>query len=173
MVVYQRDCEVDEESDDEAMKEIHEQATKIRTKKKLMKNENFLNNTKKPTLPRTAEPKKRERSVSRLKKEFTELGVDMSGTDDAHFATTRSRSGSRPAVKKARMDRSESRATPRDQSGVRDPEMKTKLKKMEKKTQNKKFNKMGKSGEADRHIAVKKPKHLFAGKRGIGKADRR
>lgn len=30
-----------------------------------------------------------------------------------------------------------------------------------------------KKGEADRHISVKRPKHLFAGKRGIGKADRR
>ena len=47
------------------MKEIHELAVKIRTKKKLMKNEQKLNNTKKPVLPRTTEPKKRERSVSR------------------------------------------------------------------------------------------------------------
>ncbi len=31
----------------------------------------------------------------------------------------------------------------------------------------------GKSGESDRHIKVKRPKHLFTGKRGIGKTDRR
>lgn len=30
-----------------------------------------------------------------------------------------------------------------------------------------------KKGEADRHIGAKKPKHLFSGKRGIGKTDRR
>lgn len=47
------------------MQEIHELAVKIRTKKKLMKNEQKLNNTKKPTIARTLEPKKRERSVSR------------------------------------------------------------------------------------------------------------
>jgi nucleolar GTP-binding protein len=35
------------------------------------------------------------------------------------------------------------------------------------------FNRMGKRGESDRHIGDKKPKHLFSGKRGIGKTDRR
>ena len=29
------------------------------------------------------------------------------------------------------------------------------------------------AGEADRRIVVKMPKHLFSGKRGIGKTDRR
>ncbi len=76
------------DNDDENMREIRQLAGKIRTKKKLMKNEQRLENTKKPTLPRTSEPKKRERSVSRLKREFTELGVDMTGTDDANFAST-------------------------------------------------------------------------------------
>jgi len=33
--------------------------------------------------------------------------------------------------------------------------------------------KLGKKGEADRFISVAKPKHLFSGKRGIGKTDRR
>jgi len=68
--------------------------------------------------------------------------------------------------------RSQSR-TPRDQSGVRDPETRKKIKKMEKKTQLKKFNNLGKVGESDRHIHEKKPKHLFAGKRKMGKTDRR
>lgn len=35
------------------------------------------------------------------------------------------------------------------------------------------MQRMARKGEADRHIAVKKPKHLFAGKRGIGKTERR
>ncbi len=67
------------EEEDENMKEIRSLAVKIRTKKKLMKNEQRINNTKKPTMPRTTEPKKRERSVSRLKREFEDLGVDMTG----------------------------------------------------------------------------------------------
>ncbi len=168
------------EEEDENMKEIRSLATKIRTKKKLMKNEQRLNNTKKPTMPRTTEPKKRDLSVSRLKREFEELGVDMTGTEDAKFANTpgkkRSRSASRSA-KRARMEVDEpgakTKSMSRDKSGVRDPETRKKLKKMEKKMQNKKFGAHGKSGESDRHISVKKPKHLFSGKRGAGKTDRR
>jgi len=34
-------------------------------------------------------------------------------------------------------------------------------------------NRDGRKGESDRHIASKMPKHLFSGKRGIGKTDRR
>lgn len=68
--------------------------------------------------------------------------------------------------------RSQSR-TPRDQSGVRDPETRLKIKKMVKKVQTQKFNKFGRMGEADRHIHEKKPKHLFSGKRKMGKTDRR
>ena len=36
-----------------------------------------------------------------------------------------------------------------------------------------KMNKMGKASESDRRIAIKKPRHLFSGKRGNGKTDRR
>ena len=60
----------------------------------------------------------------------------------------------------------------RDKSGIRNPETRQKLEKMKKKMEAKKFGNQGKMGESDRHIAVKKPKHLFCGKRGIGKADR-
>ena len=50
--------------------------------------------------------------------------------------------------------------------------MKQIAKKMSHKSQGK-MNQFGKAGEADRHIAVKKPKHMYTGKRGIGKTDRR
>merc|ERR1712106_760623 len=71
--------------------------------------------------------RKRERSVSRLRGEFEELGVDMSGTKDANFARNPSKSRSRPPLKKRRADsegtvRSSSKA-PRDKSGMRDPEV--------------------------------------------------
>ncbi len=90
----------------------------------------------------------------------------------------RSRSSSRPAVKKARLDPESghvrsSGTAPRDASGVRDPEERKRLRKTQKKMQKKVFASGGKAGESDRHIQVKRPKHLFAGKRGIGKADRR
>jgi len=180
------------ESETEEMKEIREMASKIRVKKKIMKIDQKIDGTKKPTLPRTSVAAKRTRSVSRLKNEFTELGVDMTETDGANFTKTdqRGRSKSRVASKRAKMDvdgeeaaavenkkqqrgRSNSRVTPRDKSGVRDPEQQKKIKKMEKKVQKKAFGNLGKGGESDRHIAVKKPRHLFAGKRGMGKTDRR
>ena len=69
----------------------------------------FTDNTKnKPVMPRTTEAVKRSRSVSRLKKEFSDLGVDMTGTDDAKFANTpnkrKNREKSRENAKKAKMD---------------------------------------------------------------------
>ncbi|CAB4058829.1 NOG1 [Lepeophtheirus salmonis] len=168
------DSEVEEE--DEGMEEIRELAGKIRTKKKLMKNDQRIDNTTKSIMPRTAVAKKRERSVSRLRHEFTELGVDMRGTDDANFTKT-DRARSRSKIKRARMDSSgtvrSSNSVPRSQSGVRDSSQVSKINKMNKKTQNKSFNKFGKVGESDRKITTKMPKHLFAGKRGSGKTDRR
>ena len=71
--------------DDAEYKEVHELAERIREKKKLMKNEQKDNNTKKPIIPRTAEPKARERSVKRLKREFEELGVDMQTDGGTNF----------------------------------------------------------------------------------------
>ena len=167
----------DEELDEEE-KQIHQLANKIREKKKIIAVESKIGRSGgKPIIPRAS--RKRERSVSRLRTEFEELGVDMSGKSDAHFArsASRSTSRSRPPLKKARADsagrvRSSSRVTPRDQSGIRDSQMKQKVKKMGQKAQGK-MNQFGKAGEADRHIAVKMPKHMYTGKRGIGKTDRR
>jgi len=165
----------EESEEDECYDEIKELAGKIRAKKQMMKQDQIIDNTTKPVMPRNTIAKKRERSVSKLKREFEELGVDMKDTDNAHFTRT-SRSVSRPN-KRAKMEvdgktRSASRV-PRDQSGVKDSAQGKKLKKIANKARNKTFSAHGKAGESDRHIAVKKPKHLFAGKRGLGKTDRR
>merc|ERR1712179_188333 len=79
----------EESEEDDNMKEIRDLASKIRVKKKLMKNDQKMDNTKKPIVPRTSTAKKRERSVSRLKGEFETLGVDMKGTGDANFTKTK------------------------------------------------------------------------------------
>ena len=105
----------------------------------------------------------------------------MTGTEDAHFTKTkRGRSVSRPPLKKAKRDMDEDRRrsgsvgrAPRDKSGLRNVDEEKQVKKMTKKMQKKTFARVGKSGESDRHIAVKKPKHLYSGKRGMGKTDRR
>merc|ERR1711963_256582 len=166
----------EESEEDESYAEIKELATKIRHKKAIMKADQFLDNTKKPTLNRKSVAKKRERSVNRLQSEFEELGVTGLEVDNpaAHFNRARSSSRARP-VKKMRMEeggRSQS-AAPRSQSGLRDASQGAKLDKLKKKGDKKSFARMGKAGESDRRIQEKKPKHLFTGKRGIGKTDRR
>ena len=118
--------------------------------------------------------------MSRLKGEFEELGVDMTGTDDANFAKTKKRERSRSVKSAKRFKGSqdgytneEGGKTTRDASGIRDPKTRMKLKQTEKKMQRKKFAQGGKAGESDRKITTKMPKHLFAGKRGTGKTQRR
>merc|ERR1711972_1122876 len=163
--------------EDESYAEIKELAGKIRHKKAIMKADQFLDNTKKPTLDRKSVAKKRERSVSRLQSEFEELGVTGLEVDnpESHFNKARSTSRARP-IKKMRVGEDANRshsAAPRSQSGIRDVSQGAKLDILKKKADKKTFNRMGKAGESDRRIQEKKPKHLFTGKRGIGKTDRR
>jgi len=168
-----------EESEvDESYEEIKELAGKIRRKKGEMKADQWIDRTKKPTLTRTSVAKKRERSVSRLKKEFETLGVTglASKEEEAHFNRARSVSRNKPKRQKLSDDPHRSASVvPRNQSGIRDPDgsKRAKLQELRKKQDKKNFARMGKAGESDRRILEKKPKHLFCGKRGIGKNDRR
>merc|ERR1712025_333885 len=167
-----------EESEvDENYAEIKDLANKIRHKKAIMKADQFLDNTRKPVLDRKTVAKKRTRSVSRLKEEFEELGVHGLEVDNpnAHFNRARSTSKVRPAKRlKAGEDPHRSQSVqPRSQSGMRDPKQSKKLDKLKKKADKKTFASQGKAGESDRRIQEKKPKHLFAGKRCLGKTDRR
>merc|ERR1711936_774614 len=167
----------EESEEDESYEEIKELAGKIRHKKALMKADQWIDQTRKSTLGRVSVAKKRERSVSRLKKEFEELGVTGLEVDnpESHFNRAKSTSRARaPKRMKVNDDphRSQS-AVPRSQSGLRDKEQGEKLDKVKKKGDKKTFARFGKAGESDRRILEKKPKHLFSGKRGLGKTDRR
>nr|XP_021526383.1 nucleolar GTP-binding protein 1 [Aotus nancymaae] len=168
----------DSESEDEDMLEIRQLAKQIREKKKLKILESKEKNTQGPRMPRTA--KKVQRTV--LENEMRSLGVDMDNKDNAHYAVQarRSRSVTRkrkredsapPSSVAQSRSRSHSR-TPRDVSGLRDVKMVKKAKTMMKNAQ-KKMNRLGKKGEADRHVFDMKPKHLLSGKRKAGKKDRR
>ena len=92
-------------------------------------------------------------------------------------------------IKRPRRDRSQSaalsKASPRsvsrgrslsrqsrDESGVRDVSHYEAARKQMKRGQTK-FISRGRIGEADRVILSKKPKHLYVGKRGLGKTQRR
>ncbi|XP_028164943.1 nucleolar GTP-binding protein 1 [Ostrinia furnacalis] len=165
---------------DETMKEIRDLARQIRNKKAILKDESRLTKqSTKPVMPRTSRARARDRSTGKLREEMEKLGVDMSETKEANFTKTRSRSRSQSAVaaKRARME-SESRTRSvsrpaRDEQGVKPGVMARKAKNMAHVAIAKKTKKMGLKGEADRFIGTKMPKHLFAGKRGVGKTDRR
>ncbi|XP_046399020.1 nucleolar GTP-binding protein 1 [Ischnura elegans] len=168
--------------EDFSLQEIRALAKEIRDKKAIAKQEAMIRKAcTKPKMPRTSAAVERGRSVTRLRKQMSELGVDMSGTEEAHFTRTksRSRSLSQPPLKKIRTEslaRSRSRSVskpPRDETGIKDLPMKMKLKNIAHKALKKKIAKHGRKGEADRFIGTKMPKHLFSGKRGVGKADRR
>lgn len=72
----------------------------------------------------------RDRSVAKLRTQMSALGVDMSGSEEAHFTKTKTRSRSMGApAKRMRMDTSEIRSesknrsvsrTPRNELGVKD-----------------------------------------------------
>ena len=69
------------------------------------------------------------------------------------------------------MRRSVSRA-PSQGDGLKDDKQRAKTAKHGRKAQ-KKYTSEGRKGEGDRFIGTKMPRHLFSGKRGVGKTDRR
>lgn len=177
---------------DETLKEIREMAKQIRDKRFELRDEKRLSHRKnKPTIPRHKQPKVRDRSVSKLVSTMEGLGVDMSGNENANF--TKSvvdirRSivpvGSKVTPKKPLLDKEESavvkktgqplkRAPTRDTLGIKDLAIRKKAQQMAKRDIAKKVTRMGLKGEADRFIGTKMPRHLYSGKRGTGKTDRR
>lgn len=170
--------DVDESEEDDETTAIRKLAKKIRYKRQVMISESRSKKQARrtPSVPRPKLPIARER----LESTMSELGIDMDNKDDSHYVAkmheTRSRSLSRPETKRKREDsegnvRSSSKV-PRDQSGVRDVTMAIKARKINKMSQ-RKANLGAKTGEADRRIFVKMPKHLYSGKRSTGKTDRR
>jgi len=174
---------------DETMKEIREIAKQIRTKRFMLRDERRLQSKKnKSAIPRHKMPKIKDRSVDKLKNTMENLGVDMSGTETANFTKkvidTRRSLVPVGGKKQKLLDKESSaivrktgqplkRALPRDEQGVKDVIMKRKLKIMARKNIANKVKKMCLKGEADRFIGNKMPKHLYSGKRGTGKTDRR
>jgi len=179
----------DEEEEDEEDEHMREVAKNIRKAKNIRLQEHRMKKTQgsnSSVLPRKASlrveqfNKECERPMKR-KLEDMEIDSDGEGMDeDMEESRTRSRSVVKKARKKAKLEqslaRSESRrhkslVTPRDKSGI-NPAKEEKAKKLTKLGQ-RNINYHGKAGESDRHIHAKKPKHLFSGKRGTGKTDRR
>lgn len=90
----------------DTMRELKQFALDIRHKKIILKEEQRVNKqSRKPVIPRTAPAKGRGRTVTKLRKEMEQLGVNTSNTKDAHFNKTRGRSqSSGPSAKKIKME---------------------------------------------------------------------
>ena len=151
-----------------------------------------------PTLPRTvsashADPAKRA-TTKRMKESLGAMGIDPSLAIQRARDKSQAREGRKRARSAApdedmgdaeggedevRRHSSKSRSvsvakrTSRSKgAGLKDADDVMRAQKMADKAQ-RKMNKRAKIGEADRSIITKMPKHLFSGKRGIGKTDRR
>ncbi|KAG6557806.1 hypothetical protein Mapa_000573 [Marchantia paleacea] len=115
--------------------------------------------------PTLALERARSRSVSRCGRKrgrsaVSEGGDDMDVDQPSKRLRSRSRSTTRPL------------SEVRPGEGFKDSAQKVKAMKIGKKAVRQR-NKDAKKGEADRTIVNLKPKHLFSGKRGTGKTDRR
>ncbi|XP_055374245.1 nucleolar GTP-binding protein 1 [Condylostylus longicornis] len=176
---------------DQTLEEIREMAKKIRVKRFHLRDEKRLANKRnKSTIPRHKQPKVRERKLSNFKNIMQDLGVDVSNSENTNFAKSATdvrKSLVKPSTSSGRqvkLDKESGavlrstglpikRALARNEQGVKNVVMKKKLKILAQKAVAKKVRKLALKGEADRFIGNKMPKHLFSGKRGAGKTDRR
>ncbi|KAK4231302.1 P-loop containing nucleoside triphosphate hydrolase protein [Podospora fimiseda] len=188
---YQSDSDIGDESEEEVL----QKAEYIREKHKLIRNEAKMRKSLKnrAMIPRA----KQKKSFSQLEDHLDQLGVDtqeinLRGRSEVRESRgrsvgARSRTGTMDPdamdIDKAGQSardrlRSQSRprsrsvmATNRLQDGVQ-MEGRTAAERAAKLAQ-RKMNRMARQGEADRHIGATMPKHLFSGKRTIGKTNSR
>ncbi|XP_070507369.1 nucleolar GTP-binding protein 1 [Chironomus tepperi] len=175
---------------DETLQEIRDMARQIRTKRfTLRDNKRLAPRADKPKIPRHKLSHVRDRKVEKLKNTMEELGVDMSSKEDSNFNKSKMslRRGVTPAIggkAEKRKDKESSaivkstgqalkRKAPKHELGLTNVIVKKKAQVMAKQDIARKLKKMCLKGEADRFIGDLKPKHLFSGKRGNGKTDRR
>ncbi|WKY06823.1 hypothetical protein Q1695_006757 [Nippostrongylus brasiliensis] len=165
--------ESDLDSDDEETKEKLELARQIREKEKLLTLENQMNKSKAGRQVSRLNVRKRERSMGRLEEQMQELGVEI---DTKRMKNLQGQAEKPQLGKKMRVGRSPSlsasRPPPRDELGIPDKAKRLKAEKLRAKAL-RHLKREARKGEADRHVYDLKPKHLFSGKRKMGKTDRR
>ncbi|CAH8536784.1 unnamed protein product [Schistosoma turkestanicum] len=165
------ESELLKQENDPEMKKIKVTAAKIREARALRVLESRARKqVRRPQVPRSA----RSVSVHKIHQDLGELGLEV----DMHEQGERGRSlkravRSRNSTPNPHREASIARASvSRSRSGLRDDKMLDTVKRMSKIAQRKVVT-LARKGEGDRHIPTLKPKHLFSGKRGTGKTDRR
>ena len=188
----------DDSVEDAEDADIRMKADLIREKRAMMRNEARMRKSLKnrAAIPRSAKAKKlsqmeealdsagydidavsaRARSQSQhtrgrpLTRDADDNGAGDDGDDgDAMYVDNHD---PRKAIAKAKARARSQAPTNRLEDGVANPIQRTKADRLKKLGQ-KKMNRMARQGEADRHTTASLPKHLFAGKRTIGKTQRR
>jgi len=153
----------EEEAIKEAAKEINDKKSIIIQKHRTNKSKNRL------VVPRTATfarpPEKN------IEEKFMELGVSEAPLTNRKRSRSEVREGDE-AMRSASAMRGVSMVRDPSMAGLKNKKQKLEAISLMKKT-TKDIGLKSRRGEADRSIAVKMPKHLFTGKRGIGKTDRR
>ncbi|PGH11003.1 hypothetical protein AJ79_05154 [Helicocarpus griseus UAMH5409] len=107
----------------------------------------------------------RGRTATRDEMDTGDADGDAMDVDDADAAR-------KELVQRARSRARSQAPTNRLVDGITDMKSRSKADKLAKLSQ-KKMNRMARQGEADRHTSAALPKHLFSGKRGMGKTQRR
>ncbi|KAK6922140.1 NOG, C-terminal [Dillenia turbinata] len=192
----------DEDMDGEELTpEEREALAEIRRKKSLLIQQHRIKKStaeSRPTVPRKFD-KDKKFTTERMGRQLSALGLDPSLAIDRARGRSLSRKGRKrerslaragsdaddamdmdvdqPSSKKLRMrSRSRSRSRPPGEvvpgQGFKDSAQKVKAIKLVRKSQ-KVRNKDARRGDADRTIPTLKPKHLFSGKRSLGKTSRR
>lgn len=171
------DVETFEGVDVDEAADIREKAAWIRDRQKKMivaaRNRKALKN--RSTMPRS----KMAKSFNDMEKHMSSLGHDMSALQDKQkSAAARNRyveSGADVVFGGAEGSSSSANGgkltqTDRLLDGVADGSMRSKADRLAK-VQRRDRNRQARAGEADRHATASLPKHLFSGKRGMGKTD--
>ncbi|KAL8769747.1 MAG: hypothetical protein Q9209_004363 [Squamulea sp. 1 TL-2023] len=178
--------ESDDSLEDAEEADIRMKAELIKEQRQLIRNEAKMKKSLKnrPIIPRPARTKK----LSAMKDHLDRLGHDTTSISERARARSRGRSGVRGTADDAEdaMDvdtpqtavdalRTRSRMTSqsnRREGGVTTIAARSKTEKLAKLGQVR-MNRNARQGEADRHTTAALPKHLFSGKRGMGKTQRR
>ncbi|CAL8090280.1 unnamed protein product [Calicophoron daubneyi] len=168
-VYEESDWTKDPDANDPKMKEVRETAAKIREARALRILESRARkNARPPQIPRTA----RSVSVHKIREELGERGLEVDMEEEGERGRSLKRiKRERNSAPNPHREASIAKASvPRSLSAVRDPKMHEKIERMDKLAQRKVVT-LARKGEGDRTIPTLKPKHLFSGKRSIGKTD--
>lgn len=170
----------DEEIEDDEAADIHAKAEWIRNRHKMMANAAHLKRNASTTavIPR----KLGKRTLDEMEDHLGDIGIDASKLIKKAKAQARiveKPSGADIAVASGKREIKDSNRLPRVaddmDSKIKGSANKAKYEKSQqtRKVQQRKWTQQGRAGEADRHTPAMLPKHLYSGKRGVGKTDRR